>query len=56
MIKDYSQFLGTFIVFAIYLYFGLILFRGLFMIMQNFFDKKNTMFHHHFHYKDRRGK
>ena len=56
MIKDYTNFLGIIFLSATYIYFGLILFKGLFMIMRNFFDKSNTVFHYHFHYKDRRGK
>lgn len=38
--------------FCAVLYFILIIIKGIFMIMSRFFDKENTVFHHHFHYRD----
>lgn len=61
MILDYTiaEFLGTWLIgYPIFIYFSVVIFKGLFWLIENFFedDTKKNFFHHHFHYKDRRGK
>lgn len=51
-----QQFYGDILIFLVYLFLSLVIFKGVFMIMSRFFDKKSTVFHHHFHYRDHRKK
>jgi len=51
-----SEFYGVLFQFGCFVFFSLIGFKGIFMLISRFMDKENTMYHHHFHYKDRRGK
>lgn len=49
-----AEFYGVLFVFGSYLFISAILIKGLTMLTDYFFDKKRVVFHHHFHYKDRR--
>lgn len=56
---DYTiaEFLGIFLIgLPVFIFFFALLFRGLFWIVENFFEDptKKSIFHHHFHYRDKR--
>ena len=56
---DYTiaEFLGIFLIGFPFLFFiTLIMIRGIFWLIENYFvDETNkNMFHHHFHYRDKR--
>jgi len=53
---DYTsaEFLGLFLIgFPLFFYLTMIIFRGIYSVIENFLGEKN-IFHHHFHYRDNR--
>jgi len=54
MIKNFGYFLGQGIIFVFYFFLSVYLIRGIDTIIKFFHDARNVVFHHHYHYKDRR--
>jgi len=59
-IIDYTiaEFLGIFLIYLpVFVFLTTLFWKGIFWIIEKFFEDETTknFFHHHFHYKDRRG-